>query len=252
MNRSQRFPFILTICLALLMLPATAICGLLITESDGAQSVISDGKIKNLTEDADEMPMIINLKSGDMVVLNPEEKTAAKGTLDEYCQMVDAISQKMAESMAMALEHGMKEMPGMPSFSSEPIDVRIEKLGGGGRIAGYQTAKYKIYADGEPYEEVWIAADKKLTREIGNMEALSRFEACASKMMGPHTVEASSEYKNLMKSGWMLKSVSLEYGEHETIVDIVSIEEKSFPAGTFEIPSGYEIKPLKSMMSGMF
>jgi len=249
MNRHQRIPFILTAFLALLMVASPAICGLLITESDGAQSIIADGKIKTLSEDAEDMPMIIDLKGGNLVVLNPQQKTAAKGTLDEYCQMVDAISQRMAESMAQAREQGMG---GMPGFSGKPAEIRIEELGSGGRIAGCQTTKYKVYANGEPYEEVWISTDKKLTREIGDMAAMSRFEACAAKMMGEQAVEASPKYRDLMKKGWLLKSVSMEDGAPETIVDVVQIEEKQFPASTFAVPAGYEVKPLKSMMSGMF
>ena len=84
------------------------------------------------------------------------------------------------------------------------------------------------------------------------MEAISRFEACAAKMMGGQAVEASPDYKNLMKSGWLLKSVSMEYGTPETIVDVVRIEEKQFPASEFKVPAGYDVKPLKSMFSGMF
>ncbi|MFP4226865.1 MAG: DUF4412 domain-containing protein [Desulfobacterales bacterium] len=87
---------------------------------------------------------------------------------------------------------------------------------------------------------------------MGDMEAMARFEACAAKMMGGQAVEAAPEYKKLMKSGWLLKSVELECGEAETIVDVVRIEEKKIPASEFEIPAGYEVKPLKSMFSGMF
>ena len=252
MNRHQRIPFILTAFLALLMAASPGVCGLMMTESDGAQSIISDGKIKSLSQDAEDMPMIIDLKDGTLVVLNPQEKTAAKGTLDEYCQMIDMISQQMAESMAQAREQGMGGMAGMPDVSGEPADVRIEKAGSGGAIAGYQTTKYKIYANGDLYEEVWISTDKRLTKEIGDMEAISRFEACAAKMMGGQAVEASADYKNLMKKGWLLKSVSVDCGTPETIVDVVRIEEKQFPASEFEVPTGYEVKPLKSMFSGMF
>ena len=249
MNRSGKIAVIAAVIISFLTLAAPGLCGLLITESDGAKSLVSDGKIKTITQDPEDRPMILDLKNGIITVLNDQEKTAARGTLDEFCQMFEAMSKSIQESMAQVKEQGI---PGMPDFSESPVNVRIEKLGDGGEIAGFKTIKYKIYADGEPYEEAWITTDKKLTRELGDMKKLSRFEACASKMMGPNTVEGAAEYKELMETGWLLRSVSLEYGEREAIVDVESIEEKQIPDSEFLVPSGYKIEPLSSMMENMY
>lgn len=249
MHRSGKLAIIAAVFIALLGSAAPGLCGLLITETDGAKSFVSDGRIKTVTEDPEDRPMILDMNKGTIAVLNDAEKTAAKGSLDEFCDMFEAISNAMQESMAQVAEQGAAAMPG---FASEPIDVRVEKVGSGGTIADFQTVKYKVFANGELYEEAWITTDKKLIRELGDMEKLSRFEACASKMMGPYTVEGTSEYKQLSEAGWLLKSVSMEYGEREIIVDVKSIEEKNIPDSEFEVPSGYEIKPLNSLMEGMY
>ena len=86
--------------------------------------------------------------------------------------------------------------------------MRVERAGSGGRnIADYATKIYKVSADGEIYEEMWVATDQGPLREVGGMEALARFSGCASRMMGGATVECSAEYKRLMQSGWVLKSI---------------------------------------------
>ena len=249
MNRSGTIAVIAAIVISLLAFAAPGLCGLIIIESDGAKSFVSDGKIKTVTQDPEDRPMIIDLKNDTITILNDQEKTAARGTLDEFCQMVETIRKTIEESMAQVKEQGI---PGMPDFSAKPVNIRIEKLGDGGEIAGFKTIKYRIYADGEPDEEAWIATDKKLTREFGDMEKLSKFGACASAAMGVNTVETAAEYQKLMETGWSLKSVSLKYGERETTSEVKSIEEKQIPDSEFQVPPDYKIEPLSSLMEIMY
>lgn len=221
-------------------------CGLVITENDGTKAFVSNGKIKSISDDPEEEQMIFKLQEGTITVLNHQEKTASQGTIDEYCslmkKMSEVMNQGMRQMMEQMKEQGMSEMPSYLSDAGHTSveEVVVKMVGSGGSVAGYDTEKYQVYADEKLYEEVWISKNEKLSKEIGNMEMLARFEACASQMMGDKTVEASSEYQKLIKSGWMLKSISYQDGDTETIVDVRMIEEKSIPDSEFEIPAGYE------------
>lgn len=245
MKTATRIPLVFAAALMTLVFATSGFCGLVMTEADGTRSLVSDGRIKSTSDDPEEEQMIIDLKNSLVIVLDPQEKTAARASIDEFCAQMEKISASMAEAMEEMKAHGISEMP--PGMGGDPVSVRVEKAGDGGKIAGYSTVKYKIYADGELYEETWFSTDKKLTREMGDPKELARFEKCASQMMGANAVEASDEYQKMNRAGWLLKSVEHSNGDSETIVDVRRIEETDIPEKEFEVPPGYEEIPFSRL-----
>jgi len=224
-------------------------CGLELVEAEGSRALVSEGKIKSVSEDPEEEEMILDLGQGTLTVLDHQERVAASGTIEEYCSAVSEMAEMMERSMQRMKEQmeqqGMGDMPiPTPGLQASVEEVRVERVGSGGNIAGYATEKYEVHADGELYEEVWLARDPELLAELGDTKALARFEACASRMMGGDTVEASPEYMELMQSGWLLKSVEHGEGVAEVMLEVSRIEERSIPGSEFEVPAGYEEVPL--------
>ncbi len=246
MKTATRPPLFLAAVLTTLVFATSGICGLVMTEADGTRSLVSDGRIKSTSDDPEEEQMIIDLKNSRIIILDAQAKTAAKASMDEFCAQMKKISASMAEAMEQMKAQGLSEMP--PGMGGGPSAVRVEKAGDGGKIAGYSTVKYKIYADGELYEEAWFSKDKKLTREMGDPDKMARFEKCASQMMGANSVEASDEYQKMNRAaGWLLKSVEHGGGDTETIVDVRQIEKTDIPDSEFEVPPGYEEFPFKTL-----
>jgi len=247
-----RMVFMAMAWLGAVAVASPGLCGFIQTETDGSQTLVSQGRIKSVSNNPSEKQIIFDLKKGTLIVLDQQERVAASGTVEEYCgavrKMTDMMAQRMERMKQQMEAQGMTDSS-IPAHRGQGSvqEVRVERMGPGESIAGYATEKYQVYADGELYEEAWIATDSDLLREIGNREALVRFQACASQMMGGNTVEATQDYKELMTSGWLLKSIEYEEGYSDVMVDVSRIEARSIPDSEFEIPSGYETVPLNRL-----
>ncbi len=224
-------------------------CGYLITDADGARAMVSNGKIKSVAGDTDDETVIMDLKKGEIIMLDDSKKTATRTSIDDFCAMMDQVGSAMAQAMEQFREQsggsGQFEIPGL---DSGPGDVRVEKSGPGGAIAGYDTQKFRVFADGELYEELWITTDKKLIAEAGGLDKIARFEKCANQAMGQASVESHPDYISLITSGWLLKSVSHEDGVPETMVDVRSIESRKISDSEFAIPGDYRQVGFEEML----
>lgn len=245
MQMVKRIVFLALVCLLALSFTSHGICGLVLTDADGSQTLLSQGKIKSVSEDPMEQDMIFDLENGTLIMLDHKEKVAASGTVDDFCaatkEMAGMMSQNMQRMKEQLEQQGMSDTPVPASSSQASLNkVRIERIGSGVSIAGYATEKYEIHDDSGLYEEIWISKDPSLLKEIGDTQPLAKFEACASRMMGNDSVEASSEYQELMQSGWLFKSIEHGGGYSEVMVEVSQVREKSIPDSEFKIPSGYE------------
>ena len=77
-------------------------------------------------------------------------------------------------------------------------------------IAGLSTRKYRVLSDGTLYEELWLASDPALLRELivaRAPETFGRMSGCLGTAGGAQRVEATEEYRRLYSEGWPLKAV---------------------------------------------
>lgn len=233
MHSEKRFIPALGLLLAVLAVLSTpnAFAGFILTESDGTTTFVQGGKLRSDNEDADGLWTVIDMNKGALMMVNPEDNTYTEGTLDEYCagmrKMMDAMSQFMG---------GM-----MPKPPVKKPKVEVVKVGSGGKIAGYETTRYKVMVDGVLREEVWLANDQSLLKEFGNPQTMAKFSQCGAMT---DEFEAAPEYQGIMKAGWPLKSVSHMGGESETNTEVVRIEKADIPASKFAAPKGYTRTPL--------
>ena len=132
--------------------------------------------------------------------------------------------------------------------------VSITKAGAGGTIAGYTTEKYKIMVDGSLYEEVWIASNAAIMKEIPDAEMMTRFtrefQQCMSsgKLDVSNEPEFSTEYLSLMKEGITLKNVRYQNGQAEIGTEVIRVEQEDLPVSEFEPPAGYKELTILEML----
>jgi hypothetical protein len=205
-----------------------ALAGWILTDRDGSKTYVSEGKVKEVPQEAGEPSLIMDYKKEQVLFINLDEKVCAQASFDEYCRVVS----KMVSAMQSAAKARGEETDTEP-----PPEVSIERVGKGGKIAGFDTAKYEVYADGERYEEIWLTTDASLVSQLGSLDALRKLAFCLNKGMAGE-IESSPEYVKLITSGVVLKAVSYEMGNPEVDTEIVRIEKKEFPPGEFALPAG--------------
>jgi len=208
--------------------------GIFMTEADGSKTYIANGKLKEISADDG---MIMDSKSGNFIYFSPAKKIYTRGKITDFCQAM----KEMVDQMLASMPADYKEMIGVGK-QQEPPKVEIITEGEGGKIAGYVTEKYKVLANGVPYETIWLATDASLIKEFKSLvEMLSEFQKCVKIMdFGAPPVEFSAEYVKLMKKGLTLKSIHHEDGMEKTTVNTVRIEVKDIPDSEFTVPAGYE------------
>jgi hypothetical protein len=253
-----------------LAFPAQA--GWVIKEKDGEISYLSEGKIKVVTgAKEDRMWYIMDSKSGLMTLVDEERKVYASGKPDEYCEASKSLGEEMKEAMMKKMSPEEREMfekymkgterpeEGKRPTSKKPA-VTIEKTGSE-VIAGYKTSRYTIKVDGEKFEDVWIATDVSLDKEMKEIESgmlamQKRFEKCAGPVEAYEEEDgpgSSPEYEKLMSEGFVMKEISYMGGheeEGEVVSEVMKLEKKNIPPSEFSVPSGYKRLSLKELFRG--
>lgn len=239
MNRATR---ITTICFAVILMFAasTADAGWALTESNGDETVISNGKMRSAWENGS---VIFDASTDKIYFIDDRRKILAEGTVDELC---DGLNQMMATMMADIPEEQREMMKQMMENATGEVSV-VEK-GPGEKIAGFETTRYEVLQGGNPYETLWLTNNESLNNECHElMQMLMRFSACTSAAggMGAATPESAPAYLELFDSGMVVKST--EHGGEGEASHTTVIAPKEVPDSEFTVPDGYEKVPLSTM-----
>ena len=181
--------------------------------------------------------------------LNPKEKTYWKMNLDEL--------KKMGEK-------SMKMLKKFAKMKYKDIYVNVVDMGSGGKIAGYNTEKYKMLVRYTVAMKVLFKkVDTKHKRETEIYAAkglkMSDFDIYSfNSTFSTGVPEVDAQVKlNLEKVGFPLKTVQYEYddtGKLQSITtyEILSLKKDSIPSSMFELPQGYKEvpSPMAQMMGG--
>jgi len=235
----KRVPIVVSVAAAIVVTTVLAAhAGWALKSNDGEDTVISKGKMKSSWENG----AVIFIADEDKIyVVDDGRKMIASGTVDEFCIEMKQGIEKMMEQIPAEQREAMKQMMG----GGEPPKVEIVEKGKGERVSGFDTKRYDVMADGELYEEVWIAQDKALVKEcMPVMKMVGRFISCMgaiASMGAPTPPEASQEYLKLFDLGMMVKSVGhSDEKVSGASLDFAEIEKKDVPDGDFALPAGYK------------
>jgi hypothetical protein len=230
--------------------------GVILVDRDGSKTLISKGKLKNVTE-GESQTIIFDADSEVMTVIDGEKRAYARGTVEEFCGEVssimgDAMKGMSEEEKAMMLQFMNK---GKQKKTGAPLQVEVAREGSGGKLAGLSTVKYSVKVDGKPFEEVWLTEDGTIMREF---KSLSKLADMTSKMAGctlgevgmdfSGTPYASPQYRDLFKKGYPVKIVSLDEGSLADGDEVVEVRKESIPGSEFEPPGDYRELSFKELM----
>ncbi|MFH7319649.1 DUF4412 domain-containing protein [Desulfurivibrio sp. D14AmB] len=217
----------LLLLVLLLMVPPPAGAGFVQHERGGEVTYVQEGKLKTVPARPDELWLIFDLRADLITMVDPAARRYAQGSSTEYCELVQGMMDA-ASSMLGAL--GLE----MAKPAAPVITVRRE--GAGEKIAGFATTRYQVLQDGQMSEEVWLADDPALMKELAGSGSLARMECGGDKA----ALAASAEYARLLGRGWPLRSVTHLGQESYTSLDVIRIEQKKIPAAEFQPPAGYQ------------
>ena len=213
-------------------LPSHLVAGVIAVDKNGSRTLISNGKMK--IEFPEEIT-IMDGSSGIITYYNPEKMVYTRGTAKEYCEVMS----NLMEQLLGSVPDEYKKMMGLGD-DKKPPKVEINAKGSGGKIAGFETEKFEVMADGKLYETVWMTQDESLKRELKPvMEILTDFFRCSQMMTMIVPVESTTEYENFIKKGFILKSVEYQNDMEDINEHITEISIEDIPTDEFIVPADY-------------
>lgn len=214
-----------------------------IEESNGSVTKMSGDWIKVEETESDSYSSIYNVKDGILIIINSTEEQYAKGTVEDYCNSMKAMTNSLMEGMSPEEQKMMEQYMKQAGEAPAPT-VTIKEMGSGGKIAGYDTKKVQVLTDNELFEEIWIAQSDELSELIKAYAQVSPFvkelAGCSSFEINLEQDPTFSEaYTELMLSGLEMKSIRHEYGTPNPGTSITRIEQKSISSSEFQLPAGF-------------
>jgi hypothetical protein len=193
-----------------------------------------------------------------------ESRVYWSGTVDAYVQEVKSFQQAANELARQQMEEAVQEMAPeqrkaaedllqqrrsanassiSPPIAKRPV-VTVEPTPETATIVGHMATKMLVYADGKPYQEVWLAKGLTLQADL-DMKRLRAIQAQLTQalMAGIHSRQAVEEdpaYERLFEHGYPIKIVELgEGGEPASGSEVVRLEKRDIPEREFQVPEGY-------------
>jgi hypothetical protein len=259
--------------LALLVLAsAAAHAGFRLTDEDGTQTLVSNGRVKQVFAGGAQAQSMIDMKSGRMWMSKTDRKVYWQGTVDEFCgqmkhaatAMQDAVRKSMDEHMSgmppdqrAKVEEAMKRFGALggsehkPEAAREP-EVKVERTDETATIAGQPTVKYRVLTDGELQGEYWITTNAAIAREFALDETaatMGRFRSCQSDVHSRGSAGLAGA-QQVFSKGFPLKSRT--YARRNLIASQVytNVEKIEIPDAEFSPPAGFRQVMLNEAMFG--
>ena len=210
--------------------------GWVLVDADGNESLISKGRMRGSWDGG---ASILDAGSSKIVIIDDMRRTYASGTVDELCDQITSSVEAMMGDMPEEQKEMVKRMMGN---NKAPV-VTIVKKGDGEKIGGMATRRYDVLADGELYEQLWIADEAALVDECKPvMLLMARFMRCmasANPMGGVSDPEATPEYAGIFEMGVVVRSVRAGELEEGIAPEEATIEKRDVPESAFKVPEGY-------------
>jgi Domain of unknown function (DUF4412) len=270
LGREQIMPYGVVLWAMSLVMPMVAGAGWVIEQieyanlgAEGTRTLqyISKNRLKTV---GDGNTFIIDFAKNLFIATDQEHRVYWSGTVDAYLQEVKTFQQAANDLAREQMVEAIKEMPldqrkamedllqQMPSANasspSPPVAKRpavtIEPTAETATIAEHKATKIMVYAEGKPYQEVWLAkgltikADLDLKR-LRDLQA-QLTQAIMTNIPSRQSVEEDPAYEQLLAQGYPIKIVELgEGGEPESVTEVVRIDKRDIPEREFQAPEGY-------------
>lgn len=224
-------------------------------ETQNASMAISGGRVRL---EQPEVVTVIDYNTDRFTLINPVKHYFWTGTIDEYQrEMGRARALKMREQFG-ELGKG-KASPKADEYKVPAIDpaklppLSISKTGLTEKIAGYDTEKYQINADGELFQEIWVAPTMDVSGDLDPNRYFAVQRKMSTTMMGKsagqyNALYLNDEYRKLIEKAFVLKIVTHHLaGSFER--SATSVSQAEVPASQFEVPEAYRKVRLSDLLS---
>ena len=230
---------------------------------------ISKNRLKTV---GDGNTFVMDLAKNLLIAADQESRVYWSGTIDAYIQEVKSFQQATVDLTAKQMEEAIQEMPPDQRKSMEDLlkqmratnesspsqptakqpSVKVEPTTETAMLAGHQATKFMVYADGKPYQEVWLAKGLTLKADL-DLKRLRGLQARLTQVLMPHvlsrqSVEDDPAYEQLLDQGYPIKIVELgEGGEPASVTEVVRLDKRDIPEREFQIPEGYRRIDLREL-----
>ncbi len=261
----MRFAIPAALALAALALPAAAEDLTLVAKvtrngapQATATSYISADKIRTAQGDGQES--ILDLKTGQMTVIDGRAKTYFVITLDDLAQMKARLEQQMNSPEMKRAQDQMKNLPPdiqkrMEAAMGGAASFTVQKTGATRKIAGYTCETWTITMGQFSKTEECLTNDLALPPQTWTaFRDFADSMRSATAAMGPMAKGiADMQQKMKAMTGFPLAtSVTTSVIGHTTssATEVTEVRKGPIPASAWEIPAGYK-KIDSPMMKGM-
>jgi broad specificity phosphatase PhoE len=214
---------------------------------------------------------IVDFPRHRFIAIDAERRVYWSGTVEEYLREVRAFQhaahelarQRMAEALKdvgpqqrRALEEALQRRRGPPT-SRPPRrrpHVTVAYTSETATMAGYTATKAMVYADGKPYQEVWLAKSLSLQGDL-DLKRWRRLQsrlakAVMAELTTTQAVEEDPAYEAMLERGYPVKIVELgEHGEPEAMTEVVRVEQRDIAEQEFQVPEGYRRIDLRQLFA---
>jgi hypothetical protein len=231
--------------------------------SEGTKTIqyISMNRLKTVGEGH---AFIVDFPKNLFIATDEENRLYWSGTVDAYVQEVQAFQQAAHDLVRQQMEETLKEMApeqrkamedilqhrrGTHPSSASPApakhpQVKVEHTSETGTMVEHTVTKVLVYANGKPYQEVWLTKDISLQGDLDlkRMRSLQAklTQAVMADLPSRQAVEADPAYEKMLEQGYPLKIVELgEQGEPEAVTEVVRVQKREIPDKEFLVPEGY-------------
>ena len=225
--------------------------------SENSSMAVSAGQVRL------EQPNVITLidyNGGRVALVNPVQRVFWRGSVDDYVRELtksrgDSLLGKFgaAEKTNSKLREAAAKPKAVPTVDPAKLPaITITQAAGTERIAGYDTVKYEFRADGDLFQEVWIAPALNLSSDLDPTRYFAIQRTLGTAMTGKvgeqyNALYANEDYRKLLEKGFVLKMVNHHSGgSFERVA--TSIRQADVPANQFDVPASFRTVKLVDVL----
>ncbi len=188
----------------------------------------------------------LNLKTGSLVLVDPENLVFYQGTLDDYIAGLKNDKQKNLDILLRDIPREQQEeykrlynnqisSIGRP-LSAVTDSVSCARMNDTLKVGGYHTEKYQVILKGQKVEETWIA----IGLNISTLTDWNRYLSVVNILEPWNTATLgymlSSPYQQLLQKGYPVRRIMIQ-GGYRSEFQVNKIEEKEVPEYEFYTPA---------------
>ena len=219
---------------------------------------IQDQKLKLVEDD---LETIFDVGKNAITFIIPSKSIYWEGQVDVYNASYREILNKYFEDqlkdtpkekveMARATyEYYLANLKDSTRMSQTGLDMLIMNTGKKTQIAGYEAIMYGLYVNKDLRKEIWISKEINMNPEIDMVKYNVMLNEIGMGMMNDLNSRASDAYAQLLKSGFLMKTVEFGYDLSFT-TEVYKIKEKKLNRKIFTPPAKYKKVPLSDL--GLF